>query len=170
MFLFSLRRGLLTSVQPGSAFVSAPALYIADHNTAPPVNQVVKTDPSSLLIKTLQKQVPKEDPKRKGARASDRGKRPAEGPAEGDPGNAAKRGPGVSGAGPSNAAGPSTSAAAGPSIPQPAEADYNRLRLQSKTVKDLQAILKAWGLPISGKKEDLVVRIMEKQEAAQGRR
>ena len=103
-----------------------------------------------------------------GRAAADKGKRPADAPAE--PGNAAKRGPGASGASPSNASGPSTSAGAGPSIPQPASADYNRLRLQSKTVKDLQAILKAWGLPISGKKEDLIDRIMEKQEAAQGRR
>ena len=144
-------------------------LYIADHSTAPPQDQVVKTDPSSLLIKTLQKQVPRDATKKKAGRAAaDKGKRPADAPAE--PGNAAKRGPGASGASPSTASGPSTSAGAGPSIPQPASADYNRLRLQSKTVKDLQAILKAWGLPISGKKEDLIDRIMEKQEAAQGRR
>jgi hypothetical protein len=162
-------RGLLTSVQPGSAFVSAPVPYIAAHNTAPPPEQVVKTDPTSLLIKSLQSRKAKEEaPKKKTARQpADKGKRPAEAAADGEASKPAKKGPGAdaSGAGPSNAA-----AQAGPSTLPANETEYTVQLLSKKTIKDLQTILKAWSLPISGKKEELVKRIFEEQEKAQGKR
>jgi hypothetical protein len=162
-------RGWLTSVQPGSAFVSAPVPYIAAHNTAPPPNQVVKTDPTSLLIKSLQSRKAKEEaPKKKTSRQpADKGKRPAEGAAAGEGSKPAKKGPAAdaSGAGPSNA-----SAQAGTSILPANETSYTLELLLKKTIKDLQAILKAWSLPISGKKDDLASRIFDKQEEAQGRR
>lgn len=72
---------------------------------------------------------------------ADKGKRPAE---DGDAGRAAKRaGTSADGAG-------TSAAGAGPSIPPPTHAHYNRLGLQAKTIKDLQNILKAWNLPVSG--------------------
>ncbi|KAG7669385.1 hypothetical protein Ndes2526B_g05704 [Nannochloris sp. 'desiccata'] len=160
-------RGLLTSVQPGSAFVSAPVPYIAAHNTAPPPDQVVKTDPTSLLIKSLQSRKAKEDGMKKKTtrQPADKGKRPAEGAADGEGSKPAKKGTGASDAGPSNAP-----AQAGPSTLPPAETEYTIELLSKKTIKDLQAILKAWSIPISGKKDDLVHRIFEEQERSQGKR
>ena len=183
---------MLTAVQAGSAFVSAPVPYIADHNTSPPLNQVVKTDPSSLLLTSLQSRKSKEDARKVKARkaAADKAKRPAEEAADGDK-SGKKRAASSGGAGPSNAAAAAAATtttaveattgggsgsgaietdAAGPSVLPPTQSEHTKLRLSTKTVKDLQIILKAWGLPVSGKKEDLVTRIIEKQEAAQGQR
>jgi septal ring-binding cell division protein DamX len=166
-------RGLLTSVQPGSAFVSAPVPYIAAHNTSPPPNQIVKTDPTSLLIKSLQSRKAKEEPKKKKPAArqpADKGKRPAEATADEEGSKPAKKGPAASidasGAGPSNA----SAQAAGPSMLPPSETEYTIELLSKRTIKDLQAILKAWSLPISGKKDELCRRIFEQQELSQGKR
>ena len=38
--------------------------------------------------------------------------------------------------------------------------------MQAKTIKDLQNVLKAWNLPVSGKKEDLITRILDHQQRA----
>jgi hypothetical protein len=141
--------------------------YIAAHNTAPPPDQVVKTDPTSLLIKSLQSRKAREEGMKKKTtrQPADKGKRQAEGAADGEASKSAKRGPGASGSGPSTA-----SAQAGPSSLPPSETEYSIELLSKKTIKDLQAILKAWSLPISGKKDDLVRRIFEEQEKFQGKR
>lgn len=60
------RRGTLVAVQPGAGFTAPPPAYIADHDTAP--QQVVRNDPTSVLIRTLQNKKAKEDAKRKQAR------------------------------------------------------------------------------------------------------
>lgn len=93
---------------------------------------------------------------------ADKGKRPVE---EGDAGRPAKRPAGGSdaGAGPSSAAG-----GAGGGVPDPASANFARLGLVQKTIKDLQNVLKAWNLPVSGKKDDLIQRILDHQRSARG--
>jgi hypothetical protein len=113
--------------------------------------------------------------------AADKGKRPAE---EADAGGAgssrakrttaavAETGPSTTAAG----AGTSATAAAGPSrsgsvvgdgvsplVLPPNETSFTRLGLQAKTIKELQVILKGWGLPVSGKKDDLITRLLEHQ-------
>lgn len=40
--------------------------------------------------------------------------------------------------------------------------------LQAKTIKDLQNVLKAWNLPVSGKKDDLISRILDHQQRSRG--
>ena len=71
---------------------------------------------------------------------------------------------GADGAGPSNAGGAGPSAAADAAAPPaPADATYTQAQLMSKTMKDLQAILRAWKLPVGGRKDDLVSRIMQRQ-------
>ncbi|GAB4820663.1 hypothetical protein N2152v2_007709 [Parachlorella kessleri] len=151
-------RGTLTCIQPGAAFTAPPTPYIAAHDTAPPENQVVRTDPTSILIRALQSRKAKEDAKKK-AKAADKGKRPIED--GGEVGRASKRA--ADGAGPSNAA-----AVAGPSVPAPSEAQFTKLGLQAKTIKDLQIVLKAWNLATGGKKEDLINRILDKQSRSKG--
>lgn len=150
-------RGTLVAVQPGAAFSAPPALYIADHDTAP--QQVVKNDTTSHLVRTLQNKKLKEEAKRKG-KAADKGKRPVE---EGEGGRPAKRpAAGDGGPGPSNAAGGS----GGASVPDPATSSFNRLGLLSRTIKELQHVLKAWNLTVSGKKDDLIQRILDHQRSA----
>lgn len=74
------------------------------------------------------------------------------------------------------APGPSKTSKAAPSctsnrgsvgIPEPSQSSYSKLGLQTKTIKELQGILKAWGLPVSGKKDDLVMRILDQQNGKQ---
>ncbi|KAL4457802.1 hypothetical protein ABPG75_012667 [Micractinium tetrahymenae] len=161
-------RGTLVAVQPGAAFCAPPVLYIADHDTAP--QQVVKNDTTSHLVRTLQNKKMKEEAKRKQSKAADKGKRPVE---EGDGGRPAKRpaGGGDAGAGPSSAAaggGGAGGSGAGGGVPDPASAGFTRLGLVQKTIKDLQNVLKAWNLPVSGKKDDLIQRILDHQRSARG--
>lgn len=47
-----------------------PAPYIADHDTAPPEHQVVKSDPTSLLIRSLQSKRSKDEAKRRATKAA----------------------------------------------------------------------------------------------------
>lgn len=54
----------------------------------------------------------------------------------------------------------------GGSVPDPASAGFTRLGLVQKTIKDLQNVLKAWNLPVSGKKDDLIQRILDHQRGA----
>lgn len=117
--------------------------------------------------------------------AADKGKRPAEDADAGGAGSSrAKRSTAaVAEAGPSTTAagaGTSATAAAGPSrsgsvvaatsgdgmpplVSPPNETSFTRLGLQAKTIKELQVILKGWGLPVSGKKDDLITRLLEHQ-------
>ena len=152
-------RGLLTEIQRGAGFSSAPIPYIADHDTAPPESQIVKTDPSSLLIRSLQIRKAREEGSKKAKRpfATDKGKRPAnEIPAQDQ--NTAKQvkqnSKNVGEAGPSS------------SVPAPSRGYFTKLGLQAKTIKDLQAILRNWSLTTSGRKEDLIQRILDKQAKA----
>lgn len=141
-------------MQPGSVFCSLPTVYIADHDTTP--KQVVTTDNSSMLIKALQW--------RKTESKTKKGKRQAETEA-GEPSAAppSRRGAAQTEdvAGPS--APPVNTAATTSGIPPVCQANYSRIGLQSRTIKELQGILKAWALPVSGKKDDLVNRILERQ-------
>ena len=94
---------------------------------------------------------------------ADKGKRPVE---EADGGRPSKRpAGGDGGAGPSGS-GACGAAAAG--VPDAAAASYTRLTLHQRTIKELQNVLKAWGLPVSGKKDDLVQRVLDHQKSARG--
>ncbi|PRW56014.1 SAP domain-containing [Chlorella sorokiniana] len=156
-------RGTLVAVQPGAAFTAPPPAYIADHDTAP--QQVVKNDQTSVLIRTLQNKKAKEEAKRKQTKAADKGKRPAAAAADdGEGGGRASKRPAAAAAG--DGAGPS--GAAGSSVPDPGQSSFTRLGLVQKTIKELQNVLKAWNLPVSGKKDDLIQRILDHQKSAKG--
>lgn len=64
------------AVQPGSLFAAPPAAYVADHDTAPPEDQVIKTDPTSLLIRALQSRKAKEDARKGTAKGKQAGEWP----------------------------------------------------------------------------------------------
>jgi hypothetical protein len=192
----------LISLQPGAVFSSAPIIYVAHHDTAPPPSQIVKTDPTSTLIRSLQSRKPQAESSRKkqAAKDKDKGKRPADSDLPSSS-RAQKRGSGATKtttdatvannnrttaggtALDSTAPGPSRASKAVPSsttnttnninnrgsvgIPEPSRGNYSKLGLQTKTIKELQGILKAWGLAVSGKKDDLAMRILDHQHSKQ---
>lgn len=48
----------------------------------------------------------------------------------------------------------------------PRSSQFTRVALAARTIRDMQVILKAWALPVSGKKDDLINRILETQRSA----
>lgn len=76
---------------------------------------------------------------------------------------------GAAASGRAGVARPGARAAAGPAIPPPQTASYTRLSLLSRTVKDLRAVCQAWGLAVSGNKNELAHRILAQQRQAGGR-
>jgi hypothetical protein len=144
-------RGLLTAVRPGAAFSGHPAAYLAARAAHDTIT-VVHTDPSSTLAKTLASRRDAEAKRKQAQAAADRGKRAAE---CGSAGRAPKRAAG--GASPAGGgAGPSGAGGAVPSAPTAAP---DAAALRGKTVKELQELLNARGLPTSGRKDDLVARL-----------
>jgi hypothetical protein len=194
----------LISLQPGAVFSSAPIVYVAHHDTAPPPSQIVKTDPTSTLIRSLQSRKPQAENirKKQAAKDKDKGKRPADSDLPSSS-RAQKRGSGATKtttdatvannnrttaggtALDSTAPGPSRASKAVLSsstttittttnnnrgsvgIPEPSQGNYSKLGLQTKTIRELQGILKAWGLAVSGKKDDLIMRILDQQHSKQ---
>lgn len=74
---------------------------------------------------------------------------------EGEVGRPAKRAAaGSAAAAGGDGAGPSGAGASG-GAPDPAHSSFNRLGLLAKTIKDLQAVLKAWSLPVRGRQRDV---------------
>lgn len=53
-------------------------------------------------------------------------------------------------------------------VPDPAQSSFTKLGLQPRTIKELQTVLKAWNLPVSGKKDDLIQRLLDHQRSVQG--
>lgn len=138
-------RGLLTGVQSGNVFCCPPVSYVAVHDTSPPHGQIVTTDPSSLLIKSLKARKSGQQIRKKQI-AVDKGKRPADGQPEGQQGSK-KRG-----------------VAEDASTSRQGAVTYSKIQLENKTVKDIQKILQEMGLPVSGKKEVLVQRVLQNQQ------
>jgi len=147
---------LLTGVQAGAVFYSAPATYIAMHDTSPPSSQVVKTDPSSLLIKSLQAR----KGKKAAARRDTKGKRSAEQDTSGRVTKKSAVEGSASGSGPSSAGREEQQQG---DQGQAAGQQRSRSELEAKTVKELQNILQSMNLPVSGRKGALVDRVLENQ-------
>lgn len=137
-----------------------PKVYLAEHDTSPPENQVIKSDPTGHLLRILTSRKAREDVKKRPQKSGgDRSKRPAD---TTEVSRDAKR---IAGNGEDS--GPSDAAAVrNIDPPQPSQASYTRTDLHLKTLKDLQSILRSWRLPVSGRKEELIGRILRSQENA----
>ncbi|XP_068665118.1 protein LOWER TEMPERATURE 1-like [Aristolochia californica] len=139
-------RGLFSSTvlssNPGGMRV-----YICDHDTSPPVEQLIKTNQTNILIRslTLKKQkvdsCTKDLKVKKVAADNTRGKRSAERPVDGR--TSTKR---------ANLTG--SNQREGSSTRSPEE-------FQSLTVERLRGILKERGLSTRGKKDELIARLKE---------
>ena len=117
-------RGLCSAPRP--ALHGAPRVYVPVHDTAPPADQVVRTDATSLLIRSLTQQREREERARKAGAPPAGEKRGADG-AAGAP--AAKR----------------------PAVELPPE-PHTAAAIRGFTVPQLKAALQRKGLPVSGKK------------------
>lgn len=144
-FILASCRGLLKCVQAGAAFSGRPVSYIATHDTEPPVGQFVSTDSSSLLIRCLQSKKRANDlPDTSTNEGEVRpGKRKA---VPGEEQNAEHKRRANDG--------PSGSAV---------QTVYSMEALLQMTVKELQELLASKNEPVSGKKIDLVRRILDRQ-------
>lgn len=133
-------RGLLSSTivssNPGRMRV-----YVCDHDTSPPDDQLIKTNEMNILIRSLMLKNQKSDSCSKDGKgiAENQGlrKRTAERPLDG---NASKR------------AVLSTELQVGSQTCEPDN-------LRSKTVERLRALLREKGLPVRGKKDELITRL-----------
>ncbi|KAL4192470.1 hypothetical protein AMTRI_Chr06g172160 [Amborella trichopoda] len=144
-------RGLFSSTiqstNPGSMRV-----YICDHDTSPPEEQLIKTNQTNILIRslTLKKQKGEskvKDTKGKGGTDNAKGKRSAERAV--DSRTSVKR---------ANVANGSSSSRKEGSI------NYSEREIQNLTVERLRYLLKERNLPTKGKKEELVARLKNDQE------
>jgi hypothetical protein len=145
--------------QPSST-MGAMKVYICQHDTAPPDEQLIKTDSTNILIRalTLKKEKGRTEQKSKDNKGKvaaaaatpeeGNGKRPAERQPDDKP--ASKR---------ANISNGST----------PERKDGASIRLSGKnlqvcTVQQLKAMLKEMNLPLKGNKEELIARLVKEQK------
>ncbi|KAL5724812.1 hypothetical protein ACHQM5_008026 [Ranunculus cassubicifolius] len=144
-------RGLFTSSTISSSNPGGIRVYVCQHDkTAPPEEQVIKTNATNILIRALKLKkgkgdsIPK-DAKGKTTPTSGKGKRAAESPADGKV--AVKR---------ANTTPNSRASKEEGSSSQTPEKEF-----QCYTVERLRAALKIRGLPTKGKKDDLIARLKD---------
>jgi hypothetical protein len=131
--------GTCTAARPGSHGGLAP--YVAAHDTAPPAEQVIGTDSTNLLIRTLTLKKEREERARKEAEGAGKGKRKE---AEGGGAGGAGGGAGGSGAPAAKRAAPDEGGEGGGVTTRAAARGFD--------VKQLKAALQKRGLPVSGNK------------------
>ncbi|XP_068665688.1 protein LOWER TEMPERATURE 1-like isoform X4 [Aristolochia californica] len=138
-------RGLFSSTVPSSN-PGGMRVYVCDHDTSPPAEQLIKTNQTNILIRSLTLKKQKSDSCTKDlnvkiAADNTRGKRCAERPVDGR--TSTKR---------ANLT--SSSQREGTRSRSPAE-------FQSLTVERLRRILKERGLSTKGRKDELITRLKD---------
>ncbi|KAG0496722.1 hypothetical protein HPP92_001413 [Vanilla planifolia] len=133
-------RGLFSSRFPSSNLGSI-RVYVCDHDTTPPEDQVIKTNATNILIRSLQLSKQKNDAKdAKASMEVSRGKRVAARLLDGK--SSAKR---------ANTGVASSSAGSSSGL--------SERMLHTMTVERLRALLKERGLSPKGKKDELISRL-----------
>ncbi|KAF0887999.1 hypothetical protein E2562_006916 [Oryza meyeriana var. granulata] len=126
-------------------------VYVCLHDTAPPEGQVIDTDTTNILIRSLQLSKQKSEAKDVGSRTpgeSSKGKRSASRLLDGK--NPSKRA--------------NTGSSAGSSALEELASVFSEQTLQSFTVEKLRILLKERGLSPKGKKDELIARLIEASE------
>mmetsp|Transcript_2328 Transcript_2328/g.4709 ORF Transcript_2328/g.4709 Transcript_2328/m.4709 type:complete len:177 (-) Transcript_2328:163-693(-) len=155
-------QGFFTSTNSGTFLKSSAQripTYVCEHDTAPPEHQIITTDPTNILIRDLTYKKNKEERTQKGKTEIDpKGKRPADSiiPPE------AKRMFTVASAVASGSGQRESSGA--PSGSARSTSDFTESVLNNSTVDMLKAYLKEKNLSTKGRKEELVVRILQYQD------
>nr|XP_010927728.1 uncharacterized protein LOC105049687 isoform X2 [Elaeis guineensis] len=130
-------RGLFSNTVPSSN-LGGIRVYVCDHDTAPPDEQLIKTNTTNILIRALQINKQKSDSKDAATKAtpeSKKGKRSAERTSEGRTPKRAK-----------------TKTAPGNSHQEGTSSGFSRRMLQTMTVERLRALLKERGFSPRGKR------------------
>eukprot|EP00884_Botryococcus_braunii_P007569 jgi/Botrbrau1/16813/Bobra.150_2s0040.1 len=133
-------RGFWTDDLRGGVIGRPAPSYIAEHDTGPRAG-VVQSDPTNVIVQSLQAQPPKSR------------KREATGSAGAEPPTVRSRSAGPSGV--------STEVSG-------AHVEYSAVDLQRRTVQELQTILADKNLPTRGRKEELIRRILDSQALIPG--
>ncbi|KAI3842459.1 hypothetical protein MKX03_035066 [Papaver bracteatum] len=150
-------RGLLSSTVLSSN-LGGMRVYICEHDTSPPEDQVIKTNQTNILIRSLtlknQKNNKPKTPSVKDTKSTTenvKGKRVAESAAEG------------------NAPAKRANLSISTGNPKPAEGLRTRSTTssskdsyQTMTVERLRTLLKERGLTVKGKKDELIARLRSK--------
>ncbi|KAF6161453.1 hypothetical protein GIB67_009332 [Kingdonia uniflora] len=148
-------RGLFSSSTVTPSNPGSIRVYVCEHDTSAPEEQLIKTNLTNILIRSLKLNL--KDVKGK-ATTEKAGKRAAERPAEGK-GPAKRASTAVSsrstrqGSLPSFELRPSSTAGEGSS------SHTSEMNFKSLTVEKLRAILKERALPTRGKKDELIARL-----------
>ncbi|KAI3970265.1 hypothetical protein MKX01_023912 [Papaver californicum] len=143
-------RGLFSSSTVLSTNPGGIRVYVCDHDSSPPVDQVISTNQTNILIRSLMLKKQKNDAvlkdvKGKSTTENTKGKRAAERTADGRA--SAKRA--------SLSLNPSSSQQEKPS------GCASDKEFQSLTVDKLRILLRGRGLSIKGKKEELIARLRD---------
>ncbi|KAL2634441.1 hypothetical protein R1flu_005920 [Riccia fluitans] len=140
-------RGFFSSSQQTPAQQGGLRVYVCDHDTAPPEEQLIKTDTTNILIRYLTLKKGRVDQngkeKRKSPTEEGKGKRQAERPC--DDKFMIKR---------VNVTGGSSG-----SRREGGTSRYSDKELQSFTVQKIKALLKERGQPLKGNKDELIGRL-----------
>ncbi|GBG82803.1 hypothetical protein CBR_g36334 [Chara braunii] len=158
-------RGNFAKTTPGSVLQGLLPVYICDRDTSPPEEQYIRTDTTNILIRALKKgkdDSKAKDLKGKAAQEDHKGKRPSAAGLDDRPmkrvnasgGSGGGHEPGTQGAavgssGRKENAGGSSGGVSG---------KMSEKELQNLTVDKLKALLKENGLPLKGKKDELIAR------------
>lgn len=140
-------RGNFLATNIASSMGGLP-VYLCLHDTAPPEGQVINTDTTNILIRSLQLNKSKSEAKdvcSKTSGESSKGKRSAAKNLDGK--NPSKR--------------PNTGSCAGSSAHEESASGFSEQTLQSFTVEKLRLLLKERGLSPKGKKDELIARLRE---------
>ncbi|OVA09518.1 SAP domain [Macleaya cordata] len=140
-------RGLL-SAPVLSSNLSGMRVYICDHDTSPPEEQVIKTNQTNILIRSLTLKNQKiasssKDTKSKATTENTKGKRVAERTVDGKP-SAKKANLNIS---------------SGTAKPEGSSTRSSQKDYQLMTVERLRVLLKERGLSVRGKKDELIARL-----------
>ncbi|PKA47435.1 hypothetical protein AXF42_Ash020164 [Apostasia shenzhenica] len=136
-------RGLFSSTTLSSNLGST-RVYVCDHDTSPPEDQLIKTNTTNILIRSLQINKQRNDTKdAKAVTENSKGKRCAARPLDGR--SSAKRA--------------NTSGASGSGWHEGTSSGSPESLYQTMTVERLRSLLKKRGLSPKGKKDELIARL-----------
>lgn len=151
-------RGLLTDAQGVS--VSRPPPHVCDYDTAPPPDQVITTDPTNILIRALTSKRANREAQQKTSGKDNKGKRPAasmDDSAGEAPAKRERRDPSATDSRGSERG--ANRAFHGGSGGSGSSHKISKAELDGYTVERLKAFLKDRGLPVRGRKEELLTRV-----------
>lgn len=158
-------RGHLVNVERGFVKLRAPKPYLCDHDTTPPANQVISSNPSSLVFMELLN-----SKRRRAAQAASANNSRKEqetvdkrqyshinqGNSCEDPASKRFRLSGTAGTSEGCTENSSSSII-----------NYTVEQLRKRTVSEIRDVLRLRQLPLTGRKEELISRIIEHQRRAQ---